>query len=175
MLTSESSCAYPGFTSQPKTLLPHYESLLACHCSSLHKESPDILSVIMSTADEQADSQVEQGKAPTDTLSNETSTDRNNTSYTGMATSAAGSAAETASNAAAGVKDTMFSMFGGGGKKEVKEEKTLADEEDRSGSSKAVKEKEKEKEAMKEGGDAEEGVCTFIPFTAAVESLAMLY
>ena len=59
------------------------------------------------------------------------------TSYTEMVTSAATSAATTATTAAAGVKDNVFSMFGGGAKKEKKEEPE--EPEDRSGSSKAKK------------------------------------
>ncbi|CAF9908456.1 single stranded nucleic acid binding protein [Imshaugia aleurites] len=59
------------------------------------------------------------------------------TSYTEMATNAAGSA----TTAAAGVKDSVFSMFGGGAKKEKKEEPE-GETEDRSGSSKAKKDAE---------------------------------
>ena len=66
------------------------------------------------------------------------------TSYTEMASSAAGSA----TTAAAGVKDSVFSMFGGGAKKEKKEE-PQGETEDRSGSSKAKKDAE--------AADAEEG------------------
>lgn len=58
-------------------------------------------------------------------------------SYTEMASNAAGSA----TNAAAGVKDSVFSMFGGGAKKEKKEEPE-GETEDRSGSSKAKKDAE---------------------------------
>ena len=58
-------------------------------------------------------------------------------SYTEMASNAAGSA----TTAAAGVKDSVFSMFGGGAKKEKKEEPD-AETEDRSGSSKAKKDAE---------------------------------
>ena len=59
--------------------------------------------------------------------------------YTGTATSAAANAATTASNAAAGVKDSVFSMFGGGAKKDKVEEDEA---QDRSGSSKAQKDAE---------------------------------
>ncbi|KAF6222149.1 hypothetical protein HO133_001235 [Letharia lupina] len=59
------------------------------------------------------------------------------TSYTEMASNAAGSA----TTAAAGVKDSVFSMFGGGAKKEKKEEPD-GETEDRSGSSKAKKDAE---------------------------------
>lgn len=64
--------------------------------------------------------------------------------YTGTATSAAANAATSASNAAAGVKDSVFSMFGGGAKKDKVEEDEA---QDRSGSSKAQKDAE--------GGDEE--------------------
>ena len=94
-------------------------------------------------------------------------------SYAGMASSAAGSAAESATNAAVGVKDTMFSMFGGGAKKEVRDE-TKDQEEDRSGSAKALKEKEKEKEKETEdkaegargAGDDEDGVRSTLVLSA---------
>ena len=80
-----------------------------------------------------------------------------------MASSAAGTAAETATSAAVGVKDTMFSMFGGGGKKEVRDDKPKPEEVDRSGSAKALKDKEKEKEKTQEAttaeGHDEDGVC----------------
>lgn len=49
----------------------------------------------------------------------------------------AGSYTEAAANAASGVKDSVFSMFGGGAKKEKKEEKDDVNEP--SGSSKATK------------------------------------
>ena len=58
--------------------------------------------------------------------------------YSGMATSAASNAAETATTAATGVKDSVFSMFGGGAKKEKKEDPE-GETEDRSGSAKAKK------------------------------------
>ena len=78
-------------------------------------------------------------------------------SYTSLATSAAGAAAESATNAATGVKDTMFSMFGGGAKKDTGEANAKDDEPDRSGSTKAIKEKEKAKANTDEDhGDNEE-------------------
>ena len=64
-------------------------------------------------------------------------------------TELAASAATTATNAAMGVKDNVFSMFGGGVKKEKKEESKDVPQE-ASGSSKAQKEREKEKEAEAE-------------------------
>lgn len=68
------------------------------------------------------------------------------TSYVDMASNAAGSA----TSAAAGVKDSVFSMFGGGAKKEKKEEPE-GETEDRSGSSKAKKDAEAAE--ADEGGD----------------------
>lgn len=72
------------------------------------------------------------------------------------AASAAETAANATSNAAIGVKDTMFSMFGGGNaRKETT--KDGAEDEDRSGSAKAAKDKAKEQESKGDGED-EEGV-----------------
>ena len=73
-------------------------------------------------------------------------------SYTEMASLAASNAAGSATTAAAGVKDSVFSMFGGGAKKEKKEEPDV-ETEDRSGSSKAKKDAE-----AAEAEGAEEGV-----------------
>lgn len=56
---------------------------------------------------------------------------------TEQATSAATTAATSVSSAAAGVKDNVFSMFGGGAKKEKVEDE---DRGDNSGSAKAQKE-----------------------------------
>ena len=64
----------------------------------------------------------------------------------------ASNAASSAGTAAAGVKDSMFSMFGGGAKKEKKEDEAEG-EEDRSGSSKAKKDAEAEKAAEHEDGE----------------------
>ncbi|MCJ1459021.1 single stranded nucleic acid binding protein [Mycoblastus sanguinarius] len=72
-------------------------------------------------------------------------------SYTEMASLAASNAAGSATTAAAGVKDSVFSMFGGGAKKEKKEEPDV-ETEDRSGSSKAKKDAEAaEAEGAEEG------------------------
>lgn len=79
-------------------------------------------------------------------------------SYTDIASNAASSVAGTAGATAQGVKDSVFSMFGGGAKKEKKDEDEGAEgaEEDRSGSSKAKRdEKEKEREAVAEHEDGE--------------------
>jgi len=73
---------------------------------------------------------------PIDSESSQTGKDQS--TYTGMATSAVTNAATTATTAAAGVKDNVFSMFGGGVKKDKKEEENTKDQ-DRSGSSKAQK------------------------------------
>ena len=60
---------------------------------------------------------------------------------TESATNAASNAATSATAAAAGVKDSVFSMFGGGGKKEKKEDEDAGKDEP-SGSSKAQKDPE---------------------------------
>lgn len=71
----------------------------------------------------------------------ESSTDEKPTTYTDMASNAASTAASSTTAAASGVKDSVFSMFGGGAKKETKaEDDDTAN--DRSGSAKAQKEKE---------------------------------
>ena len=64
-----------------------------------------------------------------------------NASYVGAATNAASSAATTAASTAQGVKDSVFSMFGGGAKKPEKkdDENDGGDGQDRSGSAKAAK------------------------------------
>lgn len=99
--------------------------------------------------------------APDTSKSTETPAARPDKTYTDMATSAAASAAETASSTAQGVKNSVFSMFGGGGGSAKKEESKEDQEQDRSGSSKAVKEaKEKEKEAADEG-EGGDGVSCF--------------
>lgn len=81
-----------------------------------------------------------QHDADTTTHAKDTEEDKSKTTYTEMASSAATSAATTASTAAVGVKDNVFSMFGGGAKKEKKDE--TGEPEDRSGSSKAKKDAE---------------------------------
>ncbi|KAL9606808.1 MAG: hypothetical protein Q9179_000016 [Wetmoreana sp. 5 TL-2023] len=80
-----------------------------------------------------------------------TSEENHKTSYTEMAQSAATSATA----AAAGVKDNVFSMFGGGAKKEKKEEPEDAAAE-ASGSAKAKRDAEAaEADKEGEGGDEE--------------------
>lgn len=79
--------------------------------------------------------------------------------YTEMASNAA----STAGTAAVGVKDSVFSMFGGGARKEKKDDE--GEEEDRSGSSKAMKDKEVEKEKAAEHEDGEgEGAAVSFSF-----------
>ena len=73
-----------------------------------------------------------------------------------MASNAASGVAGTATNAAAGVKDSVFSMFGGGARKERAPE--TEEDQDRSGSSKAKKDAEAAAE-KEEGG--EDGVRSF--------------
>lgn len=68
------------------------------------------------------------------------------TTYTEMASNAAGSA----TTAAVGVKDSVFSMFGGGAKKEKREEPD-GETEDRSGSFKAKRDAEAAE--AQEGGE----------------------
>jgi Ran-binding protein 1 len=71
--------------------------------------------------------------------SQETSATDSKSAYTEMASNVAGSAGA----AAAGVKDSVFSMFGGGGAKEKKvEQEDDAAKDEPSGSAKAAKDKE---------------------------------
>ncbi|KAL8947647.1 MAG: hypothetical protein Q9222_006092 [Ikaeria aurantiellina] len=79
-----------------------------------------------------------------------TSPEQPKPTYTGMAQTAA----STATSAAAGVKDNVFSMFGGGAKKEKKEE-PADDPTEASGSSKAQRAAETD-EAAREGEAGEE-------------------
>ena len=82
------------------------------------------------------------------------------TTYSGMATSAATNAASSAASTAQGVKDSVFSMFGGGAKKEEDKSKDPEEEQDRSGSAKAVKEAKEKKEG--EDGEGEGVRCPCI-------------
>lgn len=77
----------------------------------------------------------------TNPVGTEDSTTEKPATYTDMASNAATTAASGATAAAAGVKDSVFSMFGGGAKKETKVEDEDA-ANDRSGSAKAQKEKD---------------------------------
>lgn len=78
--------------------------------------------------------------------------DPNNT-YVGAATNAASSAATTAATTAQGVKDSVFSMFGGGAKKPEKKDDEAGEEgQDRSGSAKAAK----DAKAADEDGDGDD-------------------
>ena len=110
-------------------------------------------SVIMSTAEEtkpdaSAEPETTKDTNATETAATPSATQENpavkseQPSYTEMATAATTSA----TSAAVGVKDSVFSMFGGGAKKEKKEDDEA---QDRSGSSKA------QKEAEQEGDDPE--------------------
>merc|ERR1712230_240065 len=67
----------------------------------------------------------------------------------------AANAASSASAAATGVKDSVFSMFGGGAKKERKIEEDEGAKDEPSGSSKAKKEDEDEDKAEEEEADVE--------------------
>ena len=73
----------------------------------------------------------------------EASKDAKPTTYTAMASNAAASATATATATAANMKDNVFSMFGGGAKKDKKPETEEAANEP-SGSSKAKKEAEED-------------------------------
>jgi Ran-binding protein 1 len=78
--------------------------------------------------------------------SKETSTAESKPTYTEMASNVAGSAGA----AVAGVKDSVFSMFGGGGAKEKKvEQEDDAAKDEPSGSSKAAKDKEADDEVRR--------------------------
>ncbi|KAK3680116.1 Ran GTPase binding protein Sbp1 [Recurvomyces mirabilis] len=63
---------------------------------------------------------------------------------------------EKATDAASAVKDNVFSMFGGGAKKDTKPDTTADEENDRSGSAKAQAEKAKAAEGDEEGEDKAE-------------------
>jgi len=82
-------------------------------------------------------------------------TDTTSTSYTDAATNAASTAASTASAAATGVKDSVFSMFGGGAKKERKVEEDDDAKNEPSGSSKVKKEDDDEDKPDEEEVDVE--------------------
>lgn len=85
----------------------------------------------------------EETQLATNPVGTEASTEEKPATHTDVASGAATTAATSATTAAAGVKDSVFSMFGGGAKKETKVEDEDA-ANDRSGSSKAQKEKEEE-------------------------------
>lgn len=70
-------------------------------------------------------------------------------SVTDTATNAASSVASTATAAASGVKDSVFSMFGGGAKKEKKVEEDDDAKDEPSGSSKAKKEDDNVRDTQK--------------------------
>lgn len=72
----------------------------------------------------------------------------NNATITESATNAASSVASTATAAATGVKDSVFSMFGGGAKKEKKADEDDDAKDEPSGSSKAKKDDEDVSEAL---------------------------
>ncbi|KAL6244044.1 Ran GTPase binding protein Sbp1 [Rhinocladiella similis] len=76
-------------------------------------------------------------------------------SVTETAANAASTAASTASAAATGVKDSVFSMFGGGAKKDRKVEEEDGAKDEPSGSSKAKKEDDDEDKAEEEEADVE--------------------
>lgn len=99
----------------------------------------------------------------------ESSTDEKPTTYTDMASNAASTAASSTTAAASGVKDSVFSMFGGGAKKETKaEDDDTAN--DRSGSAKAQKEKEDGDEEKAEEEEADVQFEPVVHLTQTVET-----
>ncbi|TVY67530.1 Ran-specific GTPase-activating protein [Lachnellula suecica] len=84
----------------------------------------------------------------------EEKTDAPAATLTEQATSAASTAATTVSNAASGVADNVFSMFGGGAKKEKADEEE--DRGDNSGSAKALKDKAAEENPEDEAPESED-------------------
>ena len=123
------------FNIHPQTFCPFSLSSPSSGHQILHTSY--ILATKMSEVKPDQDSTDASTTAPTQAEETSTGTAPAATSYTEMASNAAGSA----TTAAAGVKDSVFSMFGGGAKKEKKEEPE-SEVEDRSGSSKAKKDAE---------------------------------
>lgn len=80
---------------------------------------------------------------------------------TSTITGFASSAATTATSAALGMKDNVFSMFGGGAKKEKKE--TVDDPEEPSGSAKAQKEAKAEGEG--DVSSLSDSICSYLILT----------
>ncbi|EXJ75135.1 uncharacterized protein A1O5_01831 [Cladophialophora psammophila CBS 110553] len=89
------------------------------------------------------------------------------TTYTETAAKAASTAASTASAAATGVKDSVFSMFGGGAKKERKVEEDDNAKDEPSGSSKAQKKEDEDEEKA----DEEEVDVEFEPVVRLTEKV----
>lgn len=96
-----------------------------------------------SSTDENPSTSADEQPATSTEEQSTTSTEEKPATYTDMASNAASTVASSATTAAAGVKDSVFSMFGGGEKKETKVQDDDA-VNDRSGSAKAQKEKEDE-------------------------------
>jgi len=97
-----------------------------------------------------------------------TTNDEKPATYTDMASNAASTVASSATTAATGVKDSVFSMFGGGEKKETKAEDDAVN--DRSGSAKAQKEKEDEEEDKAEEEEADVQFEPVVHLTQTVET-----
>lgn len=120
------------------SILPLTKSLLLGNRPSYNRDHPLSLSTMSSGAETKPEFTAGETTS-TKTFDPESSqTGKDQSTYTGMATSAVSNVATTASTAAAGVKDNVFSMFGGGAKKDKKDEDDTKDQ-DRSGSSKAQK------------------------------------
>ncbi|KPI38549.1 Ran-specific GTPase-activating protein 1 [Cyphellophora attinorum] len=108
----------------------------------------------MADTESKATPAAEQNSSPA-TTEQKTSTTQAST-VTETATAAASNVASTATAAAAGVKDSVFSMFGGGAKKEKKEEVEDEDAKNEpSGSSKAKKDAEDDDDDKAEEEEAD--------------------
>jgi len=103
-------------------------------------------------------------------IENETAKETPSTNEKPTYTAIASNAAESATAAAAGVKDSVFSMFGGGGAKEKKvEQEDEAAKDEPSGSAKAAKDKEAEEEEDK--AEEEEADVHFEPVVRLTEKV----
>ena len=114
---------------------------------STQSEPKSDSSTMFSTTELRAEPAAEQqGSTESKTTSENQSNSGNTTSSLAeMASNAATTAASTATSAVVGVKDNVFSMFGGGAKKEKKEEPEDAEAET-SGSAKSKRDAEAENE-----------------------------
>jgi len=99
----------------------------------------------------------------------ESATDEKSATLTDKASDAVTTVASSATAAATGVKDSVFSMFGGGEKKETKVEDEGA-ANDRSGSAKAQKEKEDDEEDKAEEEEADVHFEPVVHLTQTVET-----
>lgn len=136
-----SSFTQPSFLFRPSPLSARFPDTILLHISYSHTAN-------MSDTKPEPDSSEASTTSPahTEGTPKDTTPAPAPTSYTEMASNAAGSA----TTAAVGVKDSVFSMFGGGAKKEKREEPD-GETEDRSGSFKAKRDAEAAE--AQEGGE----------------------